>query len=102
MSGYCLEPKECKAPSWMTPDEKRVFRRILQSEINQNRYVSQAKFDEICDYVNASTRLEDLRARLATEIAANSPRDVDKARIISLNASINSLAAQRSRLAAAL
>lgn len=102
MTAPLLEPKEHKAPRWMTPAERQVFRRLLRSEIEQNRYISQRKFDVIIDYVCACSRLDDLRERLAEAITANSPRDVDKARILALNSQINSLIALRKKLGDAL
>lgn len=102
MSGPLLEPKEIKAPGWMTPTERQRFRRLLRSELGQNSYVSQRKFDGICDYVCACSRLDDLRKRLGESIAANSPRDVDKARILALNTQVNALIALRQKLGDAL
>lgn len=102
MTGPLLNPKQIKAPGWMKPEEKALFRRLVRAETEQNGYVSQRKADLFADYASASTRLDDLRARLVTEVAANSPRDVDKARILTLNSSINTLAAQRAKLAAQL
>lgn len=102
MTGPLLEPKECKAPRWMTPAERAVFRRLMRAEIEQNRYISVRKRDQIADYVCTSTRLDDLRGRLANEIAAASPRDVDKARILALNTQVNALIALRQKLGDAL
>jgi len=97
-----LEPKDTKAPAWMGPFERRIFRRLIASEINENRYISQQKFDQICDYTCASARLDDLRERLQKEIAAGSLRDVDRARILTLNTQINALVALRQKLADSL
>lgn len=102
MTGPVLEPKETKAPKWMTPAERQVFRRLLRSEIEQNRYLSQRKYDGICDYVCACSRLDDMRMRLGEAITANSPRDVEKARILAMNGQINSLIALRKKLGDAL
>lgn len=102
MSGPLLEPKEIKAPKWMTAAERAVFRRLIRAEIEQNRYISVGKRDQIADYICTSTRLDDLRDRLAKEIAAASPRDVDKARILALNTQVNSLIALRQKLGDAL
>ena len=99
MVGPLLESRERKAPKWMSVDERRLFRRLLRSEIHENRYLSQRKFDGIVDYVCACTRLDDLRERLAKEVVAE---PVEQARIMSLNTQVNALIALRKKLGDAL
>ena len=85
MVGPLLESRERKAPKWMSEVERRLFRRLLRSEINENRYLSQRKFDGIVDYVRACTRLDDLRERLAKEIVSlvDSPEKISEMEVAS-------------------
>jgi hypothetical protein len=82
----------------MTAEQRAAFRRLIRSEIEENRYISEEKVDLIADYIDAGARLDDLRQRLANEIAAASPREVDKARLLALNTQINSLIGLRQKV----
>jgi hypothetical protein len=41
----------------MAADQRAAFRRLIRSEIEENRYVSQEKVDPIADYIDAGARL---------------------------------------------